>query len=144
MKEKDFWKQYETLFSLCEGTPAAEEDGKLSPRQKKIRSWAARLRKEGPTIRCRKVIRFLQEQWDLIPRPVHWASAEPGGCPRKDSGQDKRTTTYPTSAGPGTITDMAEAIHYGNVTCARCRRLHNRANSRKSARGLAQSKTLRE
>lgn len=58
----------------------------------------------------------------MIRRLIHWAGAPMGVCARKDSGADVVVR--------GRVTEMAVASYYGNVTCWRCRRAHNRARAR--------------
>lgn len=56
-------------------------------------------------------------------RLIHWSGAQPGQCPRKDSGADQAP---PVQAGGGSVQYMGVADHPGNVTCPVCRKLANR------------------
>ena len=75
--------------------------------------------------RCGLAIRKLQHASGYL-RQIHWAGMNPGACQRKDSGVDVTTET----CGKTTITHMAVASHYGNITCPTCRKAAWRAGVR--------------
>lgn len=78
-----------------------------------------------------------------IKRLIHWSGTPTGVCERKDQKADQTTTetvpddylskprTEAVALEAGKVIWMAEADHYGNVTCQKCRKAHNAANRRK-------------
>jgi hypothetical protein len=70
-----------------------------------------------PRCKCQLATRKLRAACAYL-RPIHWAGMKDGECSRKDSGVDITTE----KSGPATITHLAIASHYGNITCLACRK----------------------